>query len=63
MVLQRSIPGRQVGVKAKLSSDKTLALCYQAVIHDYGKWTAGVEVADIGGSNKTKYGVQLEINL
>lgn len=63
VVIQRSIPSRQVGVKARLSSDKSLALTYQAVINDYGKWTAGVEIADLGKTNKARYGLQLEINL
>jgi hypothetical protein len=41
-VVQRSIPSREVGVKAKVSTNKSVALCYQAVLKNYGKWTAGV---------------------
>jgi hypothetical protein len=63
IVLQRSIPGRQSGIKAKLSTDKSVALCYQAVINDYGKYTVGWEVSDLGTTNKSRYGLQLEINL
>lgn len=62
-VVQRSIPSRQVGVKAKVSTDKSVALCYQAVLNNYGKWTVGFEVSDIGKTNRSRYGLQLDLNL
>lgn len=63
LVFQRSVPDRLAGVKAKFSTDKSVALCYQAVLKDYGKWTVGVELSDIGKSNKSRYGLQLDLNL
>jgi len=62
-VIQRSIPGRQSGIKAKISTDKSLAICYQAVINNYGKWTVGWQVSDLGKTNKSLYGVQFDLNL
>lgn len=63
IVLQRSFTGRQIGIKAKVSSDKSIALSYQAVINNIGKYTLGAEISDLGNTNKPRYGVQLEVNL
>lgn len=62
-MLQRSVPTRDIGLKLRVSSDRSLALAFQSVITDYGKFTAGWEISEIGKTNRTKYGVQFEINL
>lgn len=62
-VVQRSVPKRDIGLKFKLSSDKSAAVCFQSVLRNYGKWTAGWQVSDLGKTNKSQYGVQFEINL
>lgn len=62
-MVQRSVPSREANVKAKVSSDKSVALSYQTVLPNYGKWTAGLEVSDIGKTNKSRYGLQVDLNL
>lgn len=62
-VIQRSIPTREIGVKFKLSSDRSAAVCYQAVLKNYGKWTAGWGVSDLGKGNKSQFGLQVDVNL
>lgn len=47
----------------RLATDRSVAACVQSVIKDYGKWTAGLEVAELGKTNKVRYGLQFEVNL
>ena len=47
----------------KLSSDRSAAVCYQAVLKNYGKWTAGWGVSDLGKGNKSQFGLQVDVNL
>lgn len=35
-------------MKAKVSTDRSVAICYQSVIEDYGKWTVGCEISGFG---------------
>lgn len=58
VVVQRSIPIHNTILKAKVSNDKSVALSYQRSTNEYGKFTLGVEISDLGNTNKQKYGVQ-----
>lgn len=62
-MVQRSVPSREANVKAKVSSDRSVALSYQKVLPNYGKWTVGLEVSDLGKTNKSRYGLQVDLNL
>jgi hypothetical protein len=35
-------------LKVKVSTDQGIAVCYQAIIENYGKCTIGVELSDLG---------------
>lgn len=47
----------------KAGSQHNIALAYQGLIKDYGKWLFGAEVAGVGDKNSLKYGLQVDLNL
>ena len=62
-VFQKSSEGKQNGFKVKVSTDQGIAVCYQAVIENYGKCTIGLELSDLGKDIQCKYGIQYDLNL
>jgi hypothetical protein len=47
----------------KLTSNKSVAFSAQSILNNYGKWTAGFEVSDLGKTNKARFGLQFDVNL
>lgn len=65
-LILKNIPERSVWIKLrgeKTSTSANLALAYQGLLKNYGKWIFGLEVSDIGNKNVVKYGAQIDINL
>ena len=62
----KNLPQRNAWIKIraqKAGASNNIALAYQGLIKDYGKWLFGAEVAGVGEKNSVKYGVQIDLNL
>lgn len=65
-LISKNLPQKNAWVKVRgqrIGSSHNIALAYQGLIKDYGKWLFGAEVAGVGDKNTVKYGVQIDLNL
>lgn len=61
--IRRAITARNAVVKLRASSNKSVAFSYRTEIKDYGSWTLGIELSDLGNTNVLRYGAQIDLNL